>query len=197
VFDNFEDVYKYYVVVAQLIERIFCPKKILKTDAYNESVESMEPIASIFSGDVVILELYSDILENAKRRLGDKIRWFLGDIRVLLDEKFDVIVDFSTIDHVSPEDMKVVVSNYKNMLNDSGVLSVIVWTSNKNIGEYVENDCYNQFIVDRSYFEKLLDNNFDIWFAKELIFAPPHEKITELCTLVHYLCLSKKGKLYV
>jgi len=127
-FDHFQ----YYLdeakrFVAELgIER----PKILKTDAYNEMLDLPDTggIANNIDADVTMIE-YQDVFDRKVRRMGFNV--VKGDIRNMpfKDKTFDGILDFSTIDHVSINDLPGTFAEYARVLKSHGKILVFAWNA--------------------------------------------------------------------
>ena len=127
--NSYTQVYKYYLFVAN----IFKDKsiRILKTDTHNESniFNISIPLAPILAdgNDLTCIEIDPEVLNLAKKNFPN-IRMLEGDIRKLnRNEKYDLILDFSTIDHIQPSEYKEVLKSYREMSKN---ISIIVWLSN-------------------------------------------------------------------
>jgi tetratricopeptide (TPR) repeat protein len=132
----FASVYQAYIDIATRLNYRLRPKSVLKTDAHNEAkiYAISQPIVPIFTDSFLrVLEYDVVTLERAKNNFGSlkNVEFLSGDIRKLPfnDEVFDLVVDFSTIDHVMPSDVIVVLDEYKRTLIKGGVASVVYWTS--------------------------------------------------------------------
>ncbi len=101
-------------------------KRVLKTDAFNEARGLPMPggIALNIRGDVFAVEADRSTYEQALA-LGVQARH--GDIRSLPfpDARFDVVLDFSTIDHVV--EYATVLAEYSRVLVCGGTLVVVFW----------------------------------------------------------------------
>ena len=122
---------------------------ILKTDAYNETESLPIPggIARNIPGRVQIIELDSSRCRQALR-MGFVVTH--ADIRQIPfeDGSFDLILDFSTIDHVG--DYQVVLKEYARLLRPNGTASIVFWT--KPVGDLDKDGQYyfthDEFMAD-------------------------------------------------
>lgn len=139
---NVNEVYEEYVEIAKKFN--YKNKVILKTDCHNESkiyghslpiIPSMEDAKLIYC-----LELDKDVIKKATPILEKHdVRITNGSITKLDDyyvnDLFDIIFDFSTLDHVTLDEFPVVLLSYFDKLVKGGVLSLVVWTSDKYVVE--------------------------------------------------------------
>ena len=121
-FKTIPEVYKYYRETAESYRNRGL--RILKTDTHNESGiwQHSVPLAPILAegNTLTCIEINEDTLAKAKGnypdldfRHGNVLDW---------DGQYDVLLDFSTIDHV--RDFEAVLKNYKRIAKE---LSCIVW----------------------------------------------------------------------
>lgn len=121
-------IYKYYFDLAQVFSRRGL--RILKTDSHNESgvyPHSIPLMPALSQGnDAQCVEIDEKILALAKSNYPG-LRFSSGDIRALkTDEKFDAVLDFSTIDHVRRDEVDKALREYKRV---AVFASIIVWHS--------------------------------------------------------------------
>lgn len=165
-------IYKFYYDLAQVFTRRNL--RILKTDSHNES--------GIYSHSIPLLPVLSAgnsafaiEIDESTLRLAAKLFPNLdiqkGDIRYLeYGSNFvDVIVDFSTIDHVKQSEYRQVLENYSRI---SKFCSIIVWHSSTeaSTGEqsYFNQEQFNQAlheIFTEVNFSQLIfgDNTKQLW----------------------------------
>lgn len=122
---NYKQVYEYYLCIAESYRGKGL--KILKTDTHNESgiwSHVSIPLAPVLAdgNELTCIEIEEDTLNLAKKNYPD-LDFQLGDVRTWSGQ-YDIILDFSTIDHV--EDYKQVLRKYKE---NAPALSCIVWLS--------------------------------------------------------------------
>lgn len=120
-----EEIHKLYRTIA---ESMNTDERVLKTDVWNETVTEY-PIMDLFT-DIVAIESHRGRVEEARARGYDVVE---GSIESLpfKNEEFDLVMDFSTIDHVF--DYKKVLEGYNRVLRTLGKLSVVVWLGDKDI----------------------------------------------------------------
>lgn len=106
--------------------------KLLKTDLWNETIETKRDILANLNGDDNF-EIYGIDISDEICHLGKKV---LKNIKVVncdirripfVDKYFDVVLDISTIDHVPENDIVFVLKEYNRILKDGGVLILISW----------------------------------------------------------------------
>jgi SAM-dependent methyltransferase len=148
-------------------------KKILKTDCFNEVNSFPVPggIAKNIKGNVKMLELRSQLAGRA-RLMGFDVTQ--GDIRNIpfKDNFFDIIFDFSTIDHV--ENYEEVIFEYYRVLKTGGFVNIVYWTKPKK--QVLENQIYfekKEFLnTVNKYFEMkdetliFSDSKRELWFYR-------------------------------
>lgn len=122
--------FKYLYLAFRALEMcgVMSPK-VLKTDCWNEALAPPHlQIANVirpYCSEVVILELDPELAAKVPGAI-------VGDIRDLTrfsDEEFDIVMDFSTLDHV--HEYKKVLDGYKRILKSGGILVLVVWTAEK------------------------------------------------------------------
>ncbi|MBK9272870.1 MAG: class I SAM-dependent methyltransferase [Saprospiraceae bacterium] len=144
---------------------------VLKTDAYNELLDI--PIEggiapNLGNQNITLLE-YEVLYVNKVRKLIPEIEVVEGDIRKLPFENntFDVLMDFSTIDHIQPKDLEQTLRGYKNVVKRKGDVIIVSWvTTNSTVyeetlerGKTWHTLC--QFFFDYKSLSKMMRNIFD------------------------------------
>lgn len=122
---NYKEVYEFYLRLAESYRGKGL--KILKTDTHNESglwAHISLPLAPVLAegNALTCIEIDKNTLDLARNNYPD-LDFRMGDIRTWAGE-YDVILDFSTIDHV--EAFKPVLQQYRS---NAPALSCIVWLS--------------------------------------------------------------------
>ena len=111
------------------------PQTILKTDCNNEAFS--RPIKGGLVKNIT-KEVYVDLIEYDKetilkaKTLFPDLNITQGDIRNLNDIKdncYDLVADFSTIDHVSAADIPLAINEYFRVLKQKGHLLLVCWFS--------------------------------------------------------------------
>src|SRR5690606_18412363 len=99
---------------------------VLKTDCYNEGFR--RPIITPEYQDKTTLLEYSQEHIDKALEANPSLHIIKGDIRhTRPGSHFDLILDFSTIDHVPQGDTYTVFENYHSMLKHGGKLILIAW----------------------------------------------------------------------
>ncbi len=129
--------HQYYLDRAKELVEKYKPKVVLKTDLDNEVYSSPFEggiVGNLGDLDITAFDIVPDLYERASR-LNLKANLSCGDIREIKDvEKYDMIIDLSTLDHVCKEDAIKVIANYKRALKKGGILLLIVWTADQDKG---------------------------------------------------------------
>ncbi len=101
--------------------------KILKTDVHNEAREDFPIVPKIWHlGTVCCVDNDILMIDEALHRFPIMaIRY--GDIRRLPfpDDYFDVVLDFSTIDHIG--EYEIVLDEYERVTKLYGIVNIVVW----------------------------------------------------------------------
>lgn len=123
--DAYPDILKTYLKIAK--KYAGKNKVILKTDAFNEAngrpIEG--GIAGNIKGEIHVIEIRPEYVGKAQLIGGLKVsRQDIRDIKYPV-KFFDVVMDFSTIDHV--RDWRAVLVQYWRVLKPGGILSLVYW----------------------------------------------------------------------
>jgi SAM-dependent methyltransferase len=161
VFSNVGEVYEFYKSKAIKECNKVRSLRVLKTDCHNESgiFGHSRPIIPWIKDIVQVdaLEIDQDVIDKAKANIGEE-GWNVtqGDIRKLpySDDSFDLLLDFSTIDHVEPEELPLVIKEYHRVCKPHGKFTIIVWLSNHN----EQDSAYSyQYYFEKEYFKEELE----------------------------------------
>lgn len=126
---DYKQVYEYYLKIATDYSNKNW--KILKTDTHNESGiwgDISKPLAPILAqgNQLTCFEIDAKVLNLAKKNFPD-LDLQQGDIRKLDESKhYDLLLDFSTIDHVEPNEFPSILRSYSKIADK---ISIIVWLS--------------------------------------------------------------------
>jgi len=139
---DYQAILEYYLKRSREIVLRFEAPSVLKTDLFNEAMGYPIPggiAANIEAKSVIGVEIDPEVTEKARQNYYDyynqfKVSYRDGDIRALKqkDQEFDVILDLSTLDHVWPEEVGQVMSEYNRVLKQSGEILLIVWVDTEN-----------------------------------------------------------------
>jgi len=145
--------------------------RILKTDTHNEAKiwSHSPPLAPLLSGnDLTCIEINEQTLSLAQQNFPD-IRMELGDVRTWVGE-YDVILDFSTIDHFP--DFDAAIENYKKL---APKLHCVVWLG----GHSPQGDQYwhphNEFRQSMSRYANVEETLLYADGSKHLVYFLAHD----------------------
>jgi len=201
---TFEAVYKFYLLESQRlidfeVHQAHDSKVVLKTDLYNEAgliSDTKNIIGNLKrTGEVHAIEIQENVRQKAEVALRKtKIsNCFLkaGDIRDLpyANDTFDVILDLSTIDHVKPDELGAVFSEYERVLKRAGAMLLIAWIdiSNPDAGNIERiNDRSSgyQYFFNKEEFLKTLRKHFAIERENTIFYWPDNNNYR----LVRFVC---------
>lgn len=161
----------YYLSKVKCCINKYGPKSVLKTDSHNEA--RGKPIPGGMAGQIspmvgalVLLEIDGNVLRKAKQNLSTlcpnlaNISYLKGDIRNLrfYSQSYDMVIDLSTLDHVSQEDLDVALYGYNLCLKKDGILLLVVWCSKS--GEQEEDNRSNQYLFSKLFLDDILSKYF-------------------------------------
>ena len=152
---------------------------VLKTDAHNEAgiyPESLPIAPHLWCDGVICLEYDMNVIDWAKKWNWTRVSIEQWDIRQLeFDDKyFDTIIDLSTIDHIHPQDIDLVLDWYRRVLKDGGKILLVVRTwawPDEDIDSKIENVEWvssNQYYFNKEWFKKKLSDRFEITYEEDL-----------------------------
>jgi len=186
---TYRSAYENYLRICSAIGSSGPLRRVLKTDAHNESGRypisiPLTPIISQFAERVDCIEIDADVIAEA--RLYTKTphnteitESSITDIPFNKGE-FDCILDFSTIDHLSLEESKLALTEYARVSSSDPLIVIVVWTS----AQYSVDQQNLQTYFSRTDFTSNLKNVFDVYFEKNLLSV-------ENGVLVLYVCSKK------
>lgn len=156
--------------------------KLLKTDLWNETIETDRNILSFIerrdSFKIYGIDVSYHICHLAKETLKNT-KVVNCDIRSLpfISNFFDIVIDISTIDHVPENQIEKVIEEYKRILNDGGILVLISWYKSLSV-KY----CLLPFL---KYVLKIKDEYPQYYFTLQNL----HQRIAQNFKIVkiHYL----------
>jgi SAM-dependent methyltransferase len=145
---------------------------VLKSDLWNEGIEVDRDILGMLEHQSRLslfgVEISGFVSNRAKTRL-KKTHVIQGDIRSipLKNGSFDVLFDFSTIDHFEPDQIHIVIKEYQRVLKKSGVMLMSFWYPAcfpKTIGilRRVARVPYPQYFLDTKRMKALIGEVFEI-----------------------------------
>ena len=124
----------YYVKKFNDVIERFNFKKILKTDCNNEAFANptrgglVKNLKTSENLDIHILEYEQSVIVKALQQFPD-LKILRGDIRDIIykDNCFDLVADFSTIDHIPEKDVNKALQEYLRVAKDSGFVLLVCW----------------------------------------------------------------------
>jgi len=134
--------------------------RILKVDLWNEGVETSRDILGGFRAqDVVGFDFSKTICRLAKRRLktSDVAQATCHSLPFASD-RFDLVLDLSTIDHIPFRDVSLIFGEYFRVLKPGGLLAVAFWRQNL-VTKYFMHKPAEQFYFDKRKVAQELENN--------------------------------------
>lgn len=159
-YQTYEEIYKRYLLEAKNIAK----GRVLKTDCHNESwiYEVSIPIAPELD-NCYCLEINPDVIKLAKENFPklDIRQWDICNIP-FEDKFFDTIIDLSTIDHVHPKDIHLVMKEYKRV--NKWELLLVVRTTNGDMD--MEQEYNTQYYFNKERLEKQFP--FEITYQEDL-----------------------------
>ncbi len=116
-----------YLQVMRKLCDLYHPKRVLKTDCWNETHTCPFPLALVH-GSIECIEIDEEAIAAARLRFPE-LKVTHGDIRKIPFgySEFDALVDFSTIDHI--HDYRVALHEYGRVVKNGGIVLITVWTS--------------------------------------------------------------------
>jgi len=177
---SYNEVYRKYTEILKDIVGERKDLDVLKTDCYNESgknpvLKPLVPLLIPHCKHIQVYEIDENIIEAAKRNTfmyHDAINIEIQDLRTYdtKERNYDIIFDFSTIDHMNFDDATKVLNKYQMSLKSGGILSLVVWLNSiKNMRDR------DQYSFRKDSFKKCLRKLFRIIYAEHLISAREHE----------------------
>jgi SAM-dependent methyltransferase len=127
--------WNYYLKKFNEIVSKYNPSSILKTDCNNEAFS--RPIEGglvknlIGNCNVDLIEYDKKTIDRAKA-LFPQLNIMHGDIRNMnhiKDHSYDLVADFSTIDHISAGDIHLAINEYFRIIAPNGLLLLVCWFS--------------------------------------------------------------------
>ena len=201
-----KDPYKIVFDRYQQLADLYTPsaKTILKTDCYNEAINrpiikndlvnrsflieyNQEHIDLAIKANPYLHVLSGDIRENL---------YYFYNAKVSFSNYFNLIMDFSTIDHVPQFYIEDVLENYRSMLKTGGKLVLVSWFNekdpqNSNGNQKDEWNSVNQYFFDELEFKNDLKSRFSI--SSEAVIASYKEiPAPEGCYIKEFVCKKKR-----
>ncbi|NPD45568.1 MULTISPECIES: hypothetical protein [unclassified Lentimicrobium] len=167
--NTYHEVYSEYQEIASQTLEGKSDLEILRTDCYNESgissiPKTIVPFILPHCSLLQIFEIDPNVIKEAKKKdyMNNK-KVFIKEQNIITfnenERKYDVIFDFSTIDHMEFEEAIIVLKKYKYALKEKGILSLVVWL---NEFEHKHMPIDKQYYFKRDLFDKAIKKNFHI-----------------------------------
>jgi SAM-dependent methyltransferase len=163
---TYENVFLYYKVRFREVSH----GDILKTDCYNEAFGRPIVELTLDRPYLTATLIEFDPVHIEKAKLADPtLNIIQGDIRDLSDlGLFDVIFDFSTIDHIPEEDTKKVFAEYHKHLKEDGELLMFVWFGDA-VWHKGDWDSTHQYFFNQDNFMKNMVKYFKVLESKVIM----------------------------
>jgi SAM-dependent methyltransferase len=131
-----ESIHDYYLRRSIECVSEFKKPRVLKTDACNESHDTLPIPGGIAlnlpkEAEVMVME-WDETVIAAARSAHSELDLRQGDIRTLAglpSGAFDVVLDLSTLDHIQPRDVPRALASYRRVLRENGILLLVFWAS--------------------------------------------------------------------
>jgi len=180
--------------LAQQVVALFDNADVLKVDADNEVYDRPGIAPNIKAKSVTIVEYQKSLVEKAKTKFANRnnITVIEGDIRrlkeILAEKSFDIVFDFSTLDHVPERDVPQVFDGYKYVLREKGMLVLITWFTTNPKTEQPEWKPTNQYFFNRKFVEtELAKAGFMIKQSEPVKNAPAKDAVYSPQDYLHTL----------
>lgn len=191
--NTYREIQEYYLSQSQFVCDIVLEKNpvVLKTDLYNEanSTPMLGGVIKNLRGckTIIGVEYQKHVVDKAITILGnDHNNLFEGDIRRLPFNKntFDVVLDLSTLDHIMPSEVDIVLSGYSKILKDNGMFFLVTWIDALDRGGEAAWNPNNQYYFNKDALEESMKKYFSI-DEIVLVFIDPGNQRNYLYS---YLC---------
>ena len=194
---DYQAILEYYLKRSQEVVLRFEAPNVLKTDLFNEAMGYPIPggiAANIEAKSVIGVEIDPEVTEKARQNYHDyynqfKVSYRDGDIRALKqkDQEFDVILDLSTLDHVWPEEVGQVISEYNRVLKQNGEILLIVWVDTEN--NHIEHTFgkYQQKMIGENQLKSEITKYFTIEEERVIftVHSRPNQSLKEFTLKKH------------
>jgi SAM-dependent methyltransferase len=186
--------YQHYIDKSREIVSLYPDAVVLKTDGWNETLRDcrcgfefdMPVLTQIGAAEEHCIEYLKDRSELAQER-NPSVKVVNADLTKYdyPDEKFDVILDLSTIDHIHPKDLHIVLGKYNKWLKSQGTLLLVVWQNyNKRWREEpVDINPNHQYYFEIADFQQMMKDAGFVFSKPELLLGSK-----SLPGLFQYVC---------
>lgn len=137
---------------------------VLKVDLWNEGVETTRDVLGNFANvDAVGFDFSKTICQMAKNRLhNSSVAQATCQNLPFASEKFDLVLDLSTIDHIPFVYAGEVFSEYYRVLKPEGLLAMAFWRSNVITKYFLHSPVEQLYFDEKKVARELEDNGFKI-----------------------------------
>jgi SAM-dependent methyltransferase len=137
---------------------------VLKVDLWNEGVETTRDVLGKFANvDAVGFDFSKTICHMAKNRLhNSSVTQATCQNLPFASEKFDLVLDLSTIDHIPFVYAGEVFSEYYRVLKPEGLLAMAFWRSNVITKYFLHSPTEQLYFDEKKVARELEDNGFRI-----------------------------------
>jgi len=150
--------------IAKALSLLKASGKVLKTDLWNESVATERNILGLFNESFGV-DISKTVCLKAHSQ-SKKTSVVQGDICSLpyRDGCFSLILDLSTIDHISLTDAYGVISEYKRLLTNGGVLLLCYAQDMPFAPHYWSSQFEGVYLLNAAHLNKCVDSHFKTVF---------------------------------
>jgi SAM-dependent methyltransferase len=166
--------YESYLKIASIVVHALHPESVLKTDCHNETNRfainiPLIPFLCQKTKQVECLEISPQIIAEARRfnQIPNNCRVTVGSITEshFVEKNFDLILDFSTTDHLKDTEVSSALKQYSRICKTNGVVVICTWTADRY--RYIESELQSYF--SKVEFEKKVKQYFSILLTRNLL----------------------------
>jgi hypothetical protein len=172
--ETYRSAYLNYLKISTILTTSNKFDKVLKTDCHNESGRypisiPLAPLLAQYTNQVYCTEIDESVILDALQFSSPPENCLIsrGTITKLAfkDALFDLVLDFSTIDHVTLEECSKALEEYDRVLQSGGFIVIIVWTA-KN---YSYDEVSKQMFFSREIITSQIKSTFELYLDKNLL----------------------------
>jgi hypothetical protein len=184
---TYRSAYENYFRICSVIGLSGRSRRVLKTDAHNESGRysisiPLTPLLSRYSERIECLELDQDVINDAMKftKTPQNTHITQGSItRMSYDDgQFDCILDFSTIDHCTLDEANLALNEYARVSTTDPLIVIVVWTS----PEHFFDESNLQTFFSKTDFTRNVKKYFKVYFEKSLLNVEHGNLILFVCS---------------
>jgi len=159
--------------------------RLLKTDLWNEGIETSRDILGQYKNDSRLrlygVDVSQKVCEMARNNIKN-LKIFQGEIQDLPFNKnyFDILLDLSTLDHVSIENAACALKEYARVLKKDGIVVLIFWQNSFFIRKVLKKREENgQYLFPLARIRQGVEDEFDILeeYCTGTLISNPYTKI--------------------